>query len=148
MIEKYAHIIIPITTFAEADGSYINIEGTYQTFRPIVQPSKNIHKGWLILNNILKLNNLGDYSMTDIRDELKKSLEGLDFNMSQIDMGDTSAAPYIESLVSQESYRETNETDLIVRRSKSLNQAKKIKNKLSYKNMGNELKKLHIDIIK
>ena len=75
-------------------------------------------------------------------------LEGLDFNMSQIDMGDTSAAPYIESLVSQESYRETNETDLIVRRSKSLNQAKKIKNKLSYKNMGNELKKLHIDIIK
>ncbi|MBT5640211.1 MAG: NADH-quinone oxidoreductase subunit NuoG, partial [Rhodobiaceae bacterium] len=135
MIEKYAHIIIPITTFAEADGSYINIEGTYQTFRSIVQPSKNIYEGWSILNKILKLNNLGDYSVTNIRDELKKSLEGLDFNMSKTDMSNINTSPYIQNKILKESYRETNQTDLIVRRSESLNQATKIKNKLSYKNM-------------
>ena len=148
MIEKYAHIIVPITTFAEADGSYINIEGTYQTFRPIVQPSKNIYEGWSILNKILKLNNLGDYSMTNIRDELKKSLEGLDFNMSKTDMSNINTSPYIENKILKESYRETNQTDLIVRRSESLNQATKIKNKLNYKNMNNEVKKSYIDITK
>ncbi|MDB4090200.1 molybdopterin-dependent oxidoreductase, partial [Gammaproteobacteria bacterium] len=148
MIEKYAHIIVPITTFAEADGSYINIEGTYQTFRPIVQPSKNIYEGWSILNKILKLNNLGDYSVANIRDELKKSLEGLDFNMSKTDMSNTNISPYIENKILKESYRETNQTDLIVRRSESLNQATKIKNKLNYKNMNNEVKKSYIDITK
>ena len=148
MIEKYADIIIPITTFAEADGSYINIEGTYQTFKPVVQPSKNIYAGWSILNDILKLNNLGDYSITDIRNELKKSLEDLDFNMSEIDMSNSNNSPYIENQIPEESCRETNETDLIVRRSCSLNQATQIKNKLSYKNMDNELKKLHVDAIK
>jgi len=148
MIEKYAHIIIPITTFAEADGSYINIEGTYQTFEPIVEHSKNIYEGWSILNNILKLNSLGDYSVTNIRDELKKSLEGLDFNMSKTDMSNINTSPYIENKTSKESYRETNQTDLIVRRSESLNQATKIKNKLSYKNMRNEFKKSHINITK
>ena len=148
MIEKYAHIVIPITTFAEADGSYINIEGTYQTFEPIVEHSKNIYKGWSILNNILKLNSLGDYSVTNIRDELKKSLEGLDFNISKTDMSSINTSPYIENEILKESYRETNQTDLIVRRSESLNQATKIKNKLSYKNMSNEFKKPHIDITK
>ena len=148
MIEKYAHIIVPITTFAEADGSYINIEGTYQTFRSIVQPSKNIYEGWSILNKILKLNNLGDYSVANIRDELKKSLEGLDFNMSKTDMSNINISPYIENKILKESYRETNQTDLIVRRSESLNQATKIKNKLNYKNMNNEVKKSYIDITK
>ena len=148
MIEKYAHIIVPITTFAEADGSYINIEGTYQTFRPIVQPSKNIYEGWSILNKILKLNNLGDYSVANIRDELKKSLEGLDFNMSKTDMSNINISPYIENKILKESYRETNQTDLITRRSESLNQATKIKNKLNYKNMNNEVKKSYIDITK
>ena len=88
IIEKYADIIIPITTFAETDGGYINIEGTYQTFQPIVQPSKNIHVGWSTLNDILKLNNLGDYSIDEIRGELAESLDGLDFSTPVSDMSD------------------------------------------------------------
>ena len=57
-------------------------------------------------------------------------------------------SPYFEIIILKESYRETNRTDLIVRRSASLNQAAKIKSKLSYKNMSNEFKKSHIDITK
>jgi hypothetical protein len=63
-------------------------------------------------------------------------------------MSNSNTSPYIENKIPEESCRETNETDLIVRRSGSLNQATQIKNKLSYKNMDNELKKLHVDAIK
>ena len=63
-------------------------------------------------------------------------------------MTSTSSPKIARNKISKESYRETNQTDLIVRRSESLNQATKIKNKLSYKNMSNEFKKSHIDITK
>ena len=72
----------------------------------------------------------------------------MDFNMSKTDMSSINTSPYIGNEILKESYRETNQTDLIVRRSESLNQATKIKNKLSYKNMSNEFKKSHIDITK
>ena len=148
MIEKYADFIIPITTFAETDGGYINIEGTYQTFQPIVQPSKNIHIGWRALNDVLKLNNLGDYSINGIRSELVNSLDGLDFSAPISNMSNINVSGDMEHATMHESYRETNETDLIVRRSESLRQASLINKKFNNKNMNNQSKKLHVNLTK
>ncbi len=148
MIEKYADIIIPITTFAETDGGYINIEGTYQAFEPIVQPSKNIYTGWSALNNILKLNNLGDYSIDDIRSELAKSLDNLDFSISTKNMSDINIHNDSEKVIVHESSRDTNETDLIVRRSESLRQVSLIINKLDNKNMNSQSGNSHSSSIK
>ena len=148
MIEKYADLIIPITTFAETDGGYINIEGTYQTFQPIVQPSKNIHTGWRALNDVLKLNNLGDYSIDGIRSELVNSLDGLDFSAPISNMSNINVSSNVENVTVHESYRETNETDLIVRRSESLRQASLINKKFNNKNMNNQSEKLHVNLTK
>ena len=148
MIEKYADLIIPITTFAETDGGYINIEGTYQTFQPIVQPSKNIHTGWRALNDVLKLNNLGDYSIDGIRSELVNSLDGLDFSAPISNMSNINVSGDVEHATIHESYRETNETDLIVRRSESLRQASLINKKFNNKNMNNQSEKLHVNLTK
>ena len=148
MIEKYADLIIPITTFAETDGGYINIEGTYQTFQPIVQPSKNIHTGWLALSDILKLNNLGDYSIDGIRSELVNSLDDLDFSAPIANMSNINVSGDVEHVTTHESYRETNETDLIVRRSESLRQASLINKKFNNKNMNTQSEKLNVNLTK
>ena len=148
MIEKYADLIIPITTFAETDGGYINIEGTYQTFQPIVQPRKNIHTGWHALNDILKLNNLGDYSIDGIRSELVNSLDGLDFSAPISNMSNINVSSDVENVTVHESYRETNETDLIVRRSESLRQASLINKKFNNKNMNTQSENLHVNLTK
>ena len=148
MIEKYADLIIPITTFAETDGGYINIEGTYQTFQPIVQPRKNIHTGWYALNNILKLNNLGDYSIDGIRSELVNSLDGLDFSAPISNMSNINVSSDVENVTVHESYRKTNETDLIVRRSESLRQASLMNKKFNNKNMNTQSENLHVNLTK
>ena len=49
LIEKYADYIIPITTYAETSGSYINIEGKLQSYNKIVKPDKGILEGWRVL---------------------------------------------------------------------------------------------------
>ena len=148
IIEKYADIIIPITTFAETDGGYINIEGTYQTFQPIVQPSKNIHVGWSILNDILKLNNLGDYSIDEIRGELAESLDGLNFSTPVSDMSDINSNNDMENVIVHDLSRETNETDLIVRRSESLRQVSLMNKKINNKNIISQSDNLQTNVTK
>jgi len=142
MMEKYADIIIPITTFAETDGSYINIEGRYQVFQPVVQPSKDIHEGWSILNNISILNNFGDYTIDTIRNELEESLKKIDFSLSAIDIDSIDASNMVEDNVIDKFTRDTYDTDMIVRRSESLNKVSLSKHKPSIKNITNEPKNI------
>ncbi len=77
-IHKNADILIPITTFAESDGSYINIEGTYQKFNRIIKPKNNIRSGCSILNELVKKNNLGDYSISTLRKEIENKIINFD----------------------------------------------------------------------
>ncbi len=77
IIEKYAHIIIPITTFAETKGSFINIEGKEQHFKKIVDHDKNIFEGWDILNQMLECNSTSTSNYEMIRKELIDSIDGI-----------------------------------------------------------------------
>ena len=119
-IEKYADILIPITTFAETDGSFINIEGIFQSYKKIVKPSKSIFTGWDILNELLKINDLGNYSMNSLRKEIQENI--IDINLkSNFSLRDNNKKPKENlSKVFKLTKRETYYSDPIVRRSPSL----------------------------
>jgi NADH-quinone oxidoreductase subunit G len=119
-IEKYADILIPITTFAETDGSFINIEGVFQSYKKIVKPSKNIFTGWSILNELLKINNLGDYSMDSLRKEIQESIIGINFKSNFTLKNNNKKTKENFSKIFKLTKRETYYSDSIVRRSPSL----------------------------
>ena len=68
----------------------------------------------------MKLNNLGDYPIDEIRGELAESLDGLNFSTPVSDMSDINSNNDMENVIAHDLSRETNETDLIVRRSEAL----------------------------
>lgn len=133
LIERYADVIIPISTFAETDGSFINIEGTYQTYNKIVNPNKNIFEGWSILNSLIKINNLGDYNISSIRSFLLKSLQNIDFNYSKNKkLKNINSKPIENNYIYKNTLRHIYASDQIVRRSKSLNSTEQSHNKFIY----------------
>ena len=133
LIERYADVIIPISTFAETDGSFINIEGTYQTYNKIVNPNKNIFEGWSILNSLIKMNNLGDYNISSIRNFLLKSLQDIDFNYSKNNkIKNINSKPIANNYIYKNTLRHIYASDQIVRRSKSLNSTEQSHNKFIY----------------
>lgn len=48
-----AHLVLPITTFAEQEGTFTNHEGRVQRFWPALQPPGMARPAWLILGAIL-----------------------------------------------------------------------------------------------
>ena len=133
LIERYADVIIPISTFAETDGSFINIEGTYQAYNKIVNPNKNIFEGWSILNSLIKMNNLGDYNISSIRSFLLKSLQNIDFNCSKNKkLKNIDSKPITNNHIYKNTLRHIYASDQIVRRSKSLNLTEQSHNKFIY----------------
>ena len=119
-IEKYADILVPITTFAETDGSFINIEGVFQSYKKIVKPNKNIFTGWSILNELLKINNIGDYSMDSLRKEIQENIIGINFKSSFTLKNNNKKTKENLSKIFKLTKRETYYSDPIVRRSPSL----------------------------
>ena len=48
-----AHYVLPITTFAEQEGSYTNVQGRVQRFWPGLQSPGMVRPGWLVLGALL-----------------------------------------------------------------------------------------------
>lgn len=78
--KEYAHIILPIGTFAETSGTYVNLEGRWQSVPGAAKPVGESRPAWKVLRVLGNLLNLAgfDYESADqIRDELKQALEGI-----------------------------------------------------------------------
>jgi NADH-quinone oxidoreductase subunit G len=83
-VQSYADVILPIATFAETDGTYVNTTGHWQSVGKAVSPPGEARPAWKVLRVLA--NNLGfddvQYKTSEqIRDELKQSLSG-EVNMS------------------------------------------------------------------
>jgi NADH-quinone oxidoreductase subunit G len=67
-------ILLPIGTFAETSGTYVNLEGRWQSFAGAVKPVGDCRPGWKVLRVLGNLLNLAgfDYVTSEgVRDELK-----------------------------------------------------------------------------
>ena len=120
-IQEYADLVLPITTFAESSGSYINITGMHQSFEQIVKPLGDTKSGWMVLNEIINNFNLGDYNFFELKSEIEKIIVDLDLNKNSLTYNNIKTS---EPIKLTNFFKITNkglyETDFLVRRSPSL----------------------------
>ena len=75
-LRKVAHVILPIGTFAETSGTYVNMEGLWQSQAGAALPVGESRPGWKVLRvlgNLLNLSGFEYQSSEDVRDELRNA---------------------------------------------------------------------------
>jgi NADH-quinone oxidoreductase subunit G len=73
-----ASVILPSSVFAETSGTWVNVEGRWQSVAGVTKPAGEARPAWKILRVLGNLLDLGgfEYSSSDeIRDELRRQLE-------------------------------------------------------------------------
>lgn len=73
----HAHVILPMATFAEIQGSFINTAGCWQTFSAAIPPLGLARSAWEILQTLGNSLELADFNRLDhafIREELEPVL--------------------------------------------------------------------------
>ncbi|MGH8315141.1 MAG: molybdopterin-dependent oxidoreductase, partial [Steroidobacterales bacterium] len=70
-----AHVLLPIGSFAETSGTFVSLEGRWQSFAGAAQPLGAARPGWKllrVLGNLLNLAGFEYQSSEEVRDELRK----------------------------------------------------------------------------
>ena len=78
-LRRVAHVLLPIGTFAETSGTYVNLEGRWQSQSGAVAPVGEARPGWKVLRvlgNLLDLAGFDYQSSEDVRDELRRLCAG------------------------------------------------------------------------
>jgi len=118
----YADVILPMASFAETSGTFVGIDGQWQSFTGAVTAKAESRPGWKILRVLGNLANIKgfDYvSSQDVRDEVR-DLFNLQSppNKSSYIPGDLSATSTLMAISEVPMYQ----TDAVVRRSNPLQQ--------------------------
>ena len=74
----YAHVILPIAPFTETAGTFVNTEGTVQSFNGVVKPLGEARPAWKVirvLGNLLGLNGFEQDNVDAIRAEIAPDLQ-------------------------------------------------------------------------
>ncbi|MDR2877304.1 MAG: NADH-quinone oxidoreductase subunit NuoG [Chromatiales bacterium] len=74
---EYADVLLPIAPFTETAGTYVNVEGRWQSFNGAVQPAGEARPGWKVLRvlaNLLEVPGFEYMSVEDIREELRHEI--------------------------------------------------------------------------
>ncbi|MEX0735054.1 MAG: NADH-quinone oxidoreductase subunit NuoG [Steroidobacteraceae bacterium] len=82
-VMSLAQILLPMGTFAETSGSYMNVEGRWQEFRGCAQPVGEARPGWKILRvlgNQLGLEGFDQESSSDVLAELRRAASGVAYD--------------------------------------------------------------------
>jgi NADH-quinone oxidoreductase subunit G len=73
-LKAVAHVLLPISTFAETSGTYVNLEGQWQSFAGAAKPLGEARPGWKVLRVLGNLAGVAgfDYQSSDeLREELR-----------------------------------------------------------------------------
>ena len=72
-MQAYASVILPIGTFAETSGTFVNAEGRWQSFSGVANPVGEARPGWKVLRvlaNLMDADGFDYMSTDDVRTEL------------------------------------------------------------------------------
>jgi NADH-quinone oxidoreductase subunit G len=78
-LREIAHVLLPMGTFAETSGTYVNMEGLWQSFGGACAPFAEARPGWKILRVLGNQLGLADFeyqSSEDVRAEVARKCEG------------------------------------------------------------------------
>ncbi len=73
-LRSVAHVLLPIGTFAETSGTYVNLEGLWQSFAGAAMPLGEARPGWKVLRVLGNLAGIADFdyqSSEEVREELR-----------------------------------------------------------------------------
>ncbi|HHJ13314.1 MAG TPA: NADH-quinone oxidoreductase subunit G [Gammaproteobacteria bacterium] len=76
-MREYADVLLPINTFAETSGTFVNIEGRWQSFAAAARAPGASRPGWKVLRvlgNLLELEGFDQTSSEQLRDALADQL--------------------------------------------------------------------------
>ena len=117
-LRDIAHVMLPIGTFAETSGTYVNLEGKWQSFPGAVAPQGEARPGWKVLRvlgNMLHIPGFDHTSSEEVLHELQ-SLVGDSTAQSYSGSHRVDGAPAAAPLVDINMYQ----ADALVRRAPSL----------------------------
>ncbi|MBV8307585.1 MAG: molybdopterin-dependent oxidoreductase, partial [Gammaproteobacteria bacterium] len=80
-VKRIAHVMLPIGTFAETSGTYVNCEGTWQSQAGAATAVGTARPGWKVLRvlgNLLNLPRFEYLSSEDVLAELRAACAGLE----------------------------------------------------------------------
>jgi NADH-quinone oxidoreductase subunit G len=73
-LKSVAHVLLPISTFVETSGTYVNLEGLWQSFAGAAKPLGEARPGWKVLRVLGNLAGVTDFdyqSSEEVREELR-----------------------------------------------------------------------------
>lgn len=123
--KSYADVLLPISTFAETSGTFVNAEGRWQSFRGAADLPGESRPGWKVLRvlgNVCEIEGFDYMSTEQVRDELKSQFnEDLEFD-NRLQLDKTIAKPRAEKGLVRASEVPIYAVDSLVRRSAPLQQ--------------------------
>ena len=72
---EVSNLLLPITTFAEMNGTFINIAGEWQSFEPAVESFQSSLPAWEILNKLADLASLKTFNYKSREDLIEELLQ-------------------------------------------------------------------------
>jgi len=118
----YSDVILPITPFSETSGTFVGVDGQWQSFAGAVSAKADSRPAWKVLRVLGNMANLKDFdyvSSQDVRDEVRDQLNLVSGNIG------TAYSPTdltVDSSLMSISEIPMYQTDAIVRRSSALQQ--------------------------
>jgi NADH-quinone oxidoreductase subunit G len=75
-MRDYADVILPISVFAETAGTFVNVEGKWQSYQGAVQPLEDARPAWKVLRvlgNLFELEGFDYVSVDEVRSEIESA---------------------------------------------------------------------------
>ncbi len=76
---EYASVLLPIAPFTETSGTFVNVEGQWQSFPGSVKPLAETRPAWKVLRvmgNLFNLDGFEQESSEEVRNELQALVDG------------------------------------------------------------------------
>jgi NADH-quinone oxidoreductase subunit G len=118
----YADFILPLAAFTKTPGSFVNVQGTWQSFSAVSPPYHDAKPGWKILRvlaTFLELEGFSYRTVHEVHDELKRQVEA----MPKRDVPDHALVPVVcDAALMRYAPWPIYRVDALVRRSEPLQQ--------------------------
>ncbi|MGH8640609.1 MAG: NADH-quinone oxidoreductase subunit NuoG [Burkholderiales bacterium] len=73
---EYAHVLLPIAPFTETAGTFVNTEGTVQSFQGVVRPLGETRPAWKVLRVLGNLLGVPGFEHDSAEDVRREALDG------------------------------------------------------------------------